>query len=129
MNKVYGFEGEVKHKFDMKVMSVFTEVFQALPLAHLINKKVFVVHGGLPANTATTMDDVAAIQRFREPPESGLMSDLLWSDPQPWKGVGISKRGVGVAFGPDITEGFCKTNGLDMVIRSHEVKEDGYLAE
>lgn len=59
-------------RFDMKVMAVFTEVFQALPLAHLINKKVFVVHGGLPANTDTTMDDVAAIQRFREPPESGV---------------------------------------------------------
>lgn len=40
------------------------------------------------------------------------MSDLLWSDPQPFPGVGISKRGVGVAFGPDITKGFCETNGL-----------------
>lgn len=44
------------------------------------------------------------------------MSDLLWSDPQPFPGVGISKRGVGVAFGPDITKGFCETNGLGALL-------------
>ena len=57
------------------------------------------------------------------------MSDLLWSDPRPFNGVGPSKRGVGVAFGPDITAGFCDTNGLQCVVRSHEVKEEGYLVE
>ena len=30
MNKVYGFEGEVKHKYDETVMGLFTELFQAL---------------------------------------------------------------------------------------------------
>ena len=90
MNKVYGFEGEVKHKFDMKVMAVFTEVFQALPLAHLINDRVFCVHGGLPASTATTMKDVEAIDRFREPPDSGTCHR-----PRGGRGLRIRRGGLG----------------------------------
>ncbi len=43
---------------------------------------------------------------------SGIMSELLWSDPQPAKGRGPSKRGVGLAFGPDVTKRFLDANGL-----------------
>ena len=76
------------------------------------------------------------------------MSDLLWSDPQPFPGRGPSKRGVGLAFGPDITKAFLEYNKLgmaqcshpcncffsispwpDLLIRSHEVKDEGYLTE
>ena len=35
-NKVYGFEGEVKHKYCMRTMDLFTAVFQSLPLAAII---------------------------------------------------------------------------------------------
>ena len=31
-----------------------------------------------------------------------------------------------MAFGPDVTANFLKTNGLKMVVRSHEMKERGY---
>ncbi|KAH6602900.1 hypothetical protein BASA61_000648 [Batrachochytrium salamandrivorans] len=37
-----------------------------------------------------------------------------------------SKRGVGIQFGPDVTEAFLKLNNLDLLIRSHEVKNGGY---
>lgn len=54
------------------------------------------------------------------------MCELLWSDPQLSYGRGPSKRGVGIQFGPDVTEHFCKYNNLDYVVRSHEVKDMGY---
>jgi hypothetical protein len=57
------------------------------------------------------------------------MSDLMWSDPQPFPGREPSKRGVGMSFGPDVTERFLDHNGLDILVRSHEVKEDGYAVE
>ncbi|CAM9931298.1 unnamed protein product [Phaeothamnion confervicola] len=57
------------------------------------------------------------------------MSDLMWSDPQPFPGRSPSKRGVGMAFGPDVTAAFLDHNGLELVVRSHEVKEEGYLVE
>ena len=33
---------------------------------------------------------------------------------------------LGVHFGPDITERFLKLNNLEYIIRSHEVKQQGY---
>ncbi|KAM7299415.1 serine/threonine-protein phosphatase 5 [Ixodes scapularis] len=57
---------------------------------------------------------------------AGIMCELLWSDPQPQEGRSPSKRGVGIHFGPDVTRRFLDRNGLDYVIRSHEVKADGY---
>jgi serine/threonine-protein phosphatase 5 len=129
MNKMYGFEGEVKHKYDANVMTLFTEVFNWLPLYHTLNNKIFVVHGGLFQEDNVTLERLKNVPRNREPPESGLMSDALWSDPQPFDGRGPSKRGVGLTFGPDITANFLDTNGLKMIVRSHEVKDEGYLVE
>ena len=59
-------------------------------------------------------------------PAPGIMCDLLWSDPQPQLGRAPSKRGVGMQFGPDITTKFLELNKLEYIIRSHEVKSDGY---
>lgn len=47
-------------------------------------------------------------------------------DPQPQPGRAPSKRGVGVQFGPDVTQNFLALNNLDYIVRSHEVKNDGY---
>jgi len=128
MNRIYGFEGEVKAKFDDKIFDLFLEVFCYLPLAAVIEKKVFVTHGGIPVEPVT-LSDIKKIKRGCEPPEKGLMSDLLWSDPQPFPGKSPSKRGVGFAFGPDITEAFLEKNDLNLLVRSHEVKDEGYLVE
>lgn len=43
---------------------------------------------------------------------SGLMCELLWSDPQPQPGRGPSKRGVGLSFGADVTKRFLQENNL-----------------
>ena len=40
------------------------------------------------------------------------MSDMLWSDPQPYPGRGPSKRGVGLSFGADVTKRFLEDNNL-----------------
>ncbi|XP_034238225.1 serine/threonine-protein phosphatase 5-like isoform X1 [Thrips palmi] len=126
MNQMYGFEGEVKAKYTNQMSQLFTEVYNWLPLAHLLNNKVLVMHGGLFTKDDVTLDDIRKIDRNREPPEDGLMCELLWSDPQPQNGRESSKRGVGVQFGPDVTHNFLKRNNLEYIIRSHEVKSAGY---
>ncbi|KAJ3255028.1 Serine/threonine-protein phosphatase 5 [Boothiomyces macroporosus] len=126
MNKVYGFEGEVKHKYTDNTFKLFSEVFNAIPLGNLIMEKILVIHGGLFSKKGVTIDDLRKINRFQQPGQSGLMCELLWSDPQFLPGIGPSKRGVGVQFGPDITEEFTTTNNLKCIIRSHEVKHEGY---
>nr|XP_014343894.1 PREDICTED: protein PPP5D1 [Latimeria chalumnae] len=83
MNQMYGFEGEVKAKYTAQMFELFSEVFQWLPLAQCINKKVLIMHGGLFSEDGITLDDIRKIERNRQPPDSGPMCDLLWSDPQP----------------------------------------------
>ena len=55
LNKMYGFEGEVKAKYDVKTYDLFSILFCHLPLGHLINNKVMVCHGGLPAKDGVTL--------------------------------------------------------------------------
>lgn len=129
LNRIYGFEGEVRAKYDVGLYSLFCEAFCLLPLCHVINSQIFVVHGGLFSQDDVTLDDIRKIDRNTEPPDEGLMVEMLWSDPQPARGRACSKRGVGVAFGSDVTENFLKTNDLKLVIRSHEVCEEGCAKE
>lgn len=126
LNKMYGFEGEVKNKYDDQIYELFSILFCNLPLCHVINKKIFVVHGGLFSKDGVTLDDLRNIDRIREPTESGLMCECLWSDPCKEMGRMPSKRGVGLSFGPDVTKSFLELNNLTMIVRSHEVKQEGY---
>jgi serine/threonine-protein phosphatase 5 len=93
MNKIYGFEGEVKTKYDDQIFELFLEVFSYLPLAAVIGKSVFVAHGGISTNEKVMLDDIRKIKRGIEPPETSLMSDLLWSDPQPFP---VRKRNLNI---------------------------------
>ena len=84
------------------------------------------MHGGLFSKDDITLDAIKATERNRQPPEEGIMCELLWSDPQPMYGRSPSKRGVGCQFGPDVTRRFLENNSLEYIIRSHEVKDNGY---
>ncbi|KAJ1728481.1 Palmitoyl-protein thioesterase 1, partial [Coemansia sp. Benny D160-2] len=141
MNRLYGFEGEVRHKYSTqgkRVFDLFQEVFEALPVAHLIQGKIFVVHGGLysreTARNAQTPEgdgvvrlaELREMSRFHQPHFNSLLCESLWSDPQPQKGRSPNPRGTVIQYGPDVTKEFCDTNGLTMVIRSHQQMEEGY---
>ncbi|KAK0635492.1 serine/threonine-protein phosphatase 5 [Bombardia bombarda] len=131
MNRAYGFEGECKAKYNDRVFKLFSESFSALPLATLIGSKYFVLHGGLFSDDNVTLDDIRKLNRHaqRQPGQAGLMMEILWTDPQTEPGRSPSKRGVGMQFGPDVTKRFCEKNGLEAIIRSHEVRMDGYEKE
>jgi serine/threonine-protein phosphatase 5 len=52
-------------------------------LAHVINEKVFVVHGGLFSVDGVKLSEIRAIDRFCEPPEEGEWR-LLPPSPHPY---------------------------------------------
>ncbi len=60
-------------------------------------------------------------------PDSGLLCDLLWSDPDKdiaeW---GENDRGVSYTFGPRVVSKFLKKHDMDLIARAHQVVEDGY---
>lgn len=80
MNKIYGFEGEVKSKFNETMVELFAEVFCCLPLVHVLNGKVFVVHGGLFSTDGVKLSDIRSIDRFVEPPDEGSLYVHALSD-------------------------------------------------
>lgn len=47
-NMIYGFAGECMAKYDETMFDLFSESFRKLSLCHLVSKKVFITHGGLP---------------------------------------------------------------------------------
>lgn len=132
MNTIYGFSGECKAKYGTEtVFKAFSESFTKLPVATLIADAYFVVHGGVASESVIALDDVRKLDRSaeRQPSTSGLLLELLWSDPQPEMGLAPSKRGISHMFGPDVTTRFVEHNKLRKVIRSHEVRERGYEEE
>ncbi|XP_028851535.1 serine/threonine-protein phosphatase with EF-hands 2 isoform X2 [Denticeps clupeoides] len=53
--------------------------------------------------------------------------DLLWSDPMDQDGcIANEVRGCGCYWGPDMTEKFLNKHNLQLIIRSHECKQEGY---
>lgn len=134
MNKTYGFTDECEHKYNKKIFECFTESFGALPLAALINRSYLCMHGGLFSDDKIKLQDIREYNRFpssgsTQPPREGIAMELLWTDPQENIGRAPSKRGIGMQFGPDITERFCLANKLRKVLRSHEVRMSGVEEE
>ena len=77
------------------------------------------------------MDKVEQIKKIVRPtdvPEQGLLCDLLWSDPDDsaTEGFGDNDRGVSVIFNGEIVKNFLKNNDLDLIVRAHQVVEEGY---
>lgn len=126
MNKLYGFEGEVQHKYDTNTYDLFCDVFCHLPLSYVLNKTVMITHGGLFKEDGVTLDDIRKVDRRREPPDAGIMCDLLWADPSDKAGRTPSQRGISVGFGADVSRTFLDNNGLSLLVRSHEMKKEGY---
>lgn len=126
LNIMYGYEGEVRAKYNDVIFDLMQETWQALPLAHVLNEKVFVVHGGLFSSDEVMVADLNKIDRHRDIPDGGPMCEMLWSDPMVMDGRAKSKRGTGLDFGPDVTRKFLERNKMDLVVRSHEVQPEGY---
>jgi serine/threonine-protein phosphatase PP1 catalytic subunit len=125
-NRIYGFYDECKRRYNVRLWRNFTELFNYLPVAALIDEKILCMHGGLSPDLKN-FNSITEISRPTEIPDTGLLCDLLWSDPD--KEVldfEENDRGVSVVFGEKIVQEFNKKNDLDLIIRAHQVVDDGY---
>ncbi|XP_057439341.1 serine/threonine-protein phosphatase PP1 [Lotus japonicus] len=126
INRIYGFYDECKRRFNVRLWKIFTDCFNCLPVAALIDEKIICMHGGLSPELQN-LDQIREVTRPTEIPDNGLLCDLLWSDPDnSIEGWADSDRGVSMTFGPDVVADFLEKNDLDLVCRGHQVVEDGY---
>lgn len=126
INRIYGFYDECKKRYNVRLWKTFTDAFNCLPVAALIDDKILCMHGGL-SPSLDNFDNIRNITRPADVPDQGLLCDLLWSDPDnDVKGWGENDRGVSYTFGTDKVTEFLKTHDLDLICRAHQVVEDGY---
>ena len=103
-------------------------MFNWMPVAALIDDKIFCVHGGLSPDL-TSLDQLTKLSRPTEVPNSGiniikigLLCDILWSDPslecESWND---NDRGVSFIFSKDIVKNFIEKNNIDLICRAHQV--------
>ncbi|KAF9259137.1 Metallo-dependent phosphatase [Marasmius fiardii PR-910] len=129
----FTFKLECKHKYSESIYDACMESFCALPLAAVMNKQFLCIHGGLSPEL-NTLDDIRALDRFREPPTHGLMCDILWADPV--EDFGNEKttdsflhnhvRGCSYFFTYQAACQFLERNNLLSIIRAHEAQDAGY---
>jgi serine/threonine-protein phosphatase PP1 catalytic subunit len=126
INREFGFYDECVANYDIGVWRLFCDVFNCLPVAAVIDDKIFCVHGGI-SPALKTLDDIRGIKRPTEVPEEGLLCDLLWSDPDPetddWD---VNERGTSVVFGGDALYDFLESFNFDLVVRAHQAVMTGF---
>jgi len=127
ITQVYGFYGECQRKYgNPNVWKYFTDVFDYLTIAAIIDNSIFAVHGGL-SPSIVSIDQIRVLDRFREIPPEGPLADIMWSDPDPDKeGFNTSQRGAGYTFGGNVVTKFLRTNNLKHILRAHQLCMDGY---
>ncbi|XP_055846778.1 serine/threonine-protein phosphatase beta isoform isoform X1 [Episyrphus balteatus] len=126
INRIYGFYDECKRRYNVKLWKTFTDCFNCLPIAAIIDEKIFCCHGGLSPDLQS-MEQIRRLMRPTDVPDTGLLCDLLWSDPdKDVEGWGENDRGVSFTFGATVVSKFLRKHDLDLICRAHQVVEDGY---
>jgi len=126
INRIYGFYEECKTRYGLKMWHKFNDCFNCLPLGAIIEDKILCIHGGLSPDLKN-LEQIRRIVRPTEIPDAGLLCDLLWADPDTdTAGWNPNDRGVSFTFGPDVVENFLKRHEFDLIVRAHQVVEDGY---
>ncbi|ORD94448.1 PP13 [Enterospora canceri] len=84
------------------------------------------MHGGISPDLKS-LKQIHDISRPTDIPDSGLLCDLLWSDPDPQvEGWGENDRGVSVTFGVKKLREFLDSTNIDFIARAHQVVQEGY---
>eukprot|EP00353_Schmidingerella_taraikaensis_P009845 CAMPEP_0185589510 /NCGR_PEP_ID=MMETSP0434-20130131/57338_1 /TAXON_ID=626734 ORGANISM="Favella taraikaensis, Strain Fe Narragansett Bay" /NCGR_SAMPLE_ID=MMETSP0434 /ASSEMBLY_ACC=CAM_ASM_000379 /LENGTH=157 /DNA_ID=CAMNT_0028212953 /DNA_START=354 /DNA_END=823 /DNA_ORIENTATION=- len=103
------------------------DLFDYLPLAALIEGRIFCVSSGISPDLPY-IDHIQLLDRNRELPIEGPIADLIYSDP---RGENVtwfetSPRGAGYLFGHMASARFNRLNGLELIARSNQTCMDGF---
>ncbi|KAJ8729113.1 hypothetical protein PYW08_000694 [Mythimna loreyi] len=151
IQKMFTFHGECVAKYGevegSKIWNAINNVFDCLPLAAVIDDKVFCCHGGLPPPwvcPVITAIDKVPVPLPRPAEQSSIAWELLWNDPvKPNKITATlqlelasnegfaanAKRGTGHVFDQTALDRFLAANQLSHVVRAHELHQNGFMCQ
>ncbi|CAJ0558099.1 unnamed protein product, partial [Mesorhabditis spiculigera] len=133
VNRVYGFYEECCSRFPENhvgrgLWDQFQDLFNWMPMTALISRRILCMHGGI--SQCCKLND---IERPVDPFAACLAVDLLWADPSPQMANGpldplyeASARGISHHFSKRALQELCKKFSIDLVVRGHQVVQDGY---
>jgi Calcineurin-like phosphoesterase len=76
INRIYGFYDECKRRYNIKLWKTFTDCFNCLPIAAIIDEKIFTMHGGLSPD----LNSMEQIRRVMRPTDVSQASDIFLPD-------------------------------------------------
>lgn len=158
VNKSFNFYGDLRDRFGeadgQLLYERFSKVFEWMPLAAVIDGKIFCAHGGVPSHYGevchmATLDNISAPLEDdnKSTGNSAPYRELVWNDPidkhafkDQTEGIGEqldsmylrtgflpnTKRGTGKYWSETATKNFLSVNKMDFVIRAHEVAVNGF---
>ena len=126
VSHLYGFYNECMLNYGHSgIWMMCNEAFDLLPMAALIDKDVFSVHGGLSPDLPL-IEMISLQKRQDELPSNGPLCDLCWSDPEEVTKWRQNQRGAGYFFGKNEVKQFNHLNNLRLITRSHQLAMEGY---
>uniref|UniRef100_A0A0R3RQF3 Serine/threonine-protein phosphatase n=1 Tax=Elaeophora elaphi TaxID=1147741 RepID=A0A0R3RQF3_9BILA len=131
VNRIYGFFEECVQRFPenndgTQLWTLFQHAFNCMPFAALIGERIFAAHGGI-SEDLLNWNQFKRICRPTDVTDIGFINDLIWADPGNFPGKYIqSPRGVSQLFGKQATEEFQQKLNIDLIVRGHQVAQDGY---
>jgi len=131
LSQMYGLYSECLEKIKPKeeaqeIYNKINEIFDLFQLAAVVDNKFFCVHGGLSPELKK-IEELNNLDRKNEIPENGIITDLIWSDPnENVNDYTPSAKGAGQFYGEKAVNDFLEENkNIEMIIRSHELVENG----
>uniref|UniRef100_A0A0K0E7G1 Serine/threonine-protein phosphatase n=1 Tax=Strongyloides stercoralis TaxID=6248 RepID=A0A0K0E7G1_STRER len=126
LNMQYGFFTECKNRYSPHLWEVFQTAFSNMPFCALIEKKILCMHGGI-SEELINFSQFEEIERPCDIPDIGLMADLTWADPsEKIDYYDESPRGASRIFGKAALDRFLATNNIQMIVRAHQVVDEGF---
>jgi len=127
VSQLYGLYNECLMNYgNPGVWALCNNVFDLLPLAGIIDEKIFCVHGGISPNLPM-VEMMGCPSRNHELAHTGSLCDLCWGDPDDGVVTWLrNPRGAGFLFGANHVKEFLHNNKLSLVVRSHQIAMEGF---
>jgi hypothetical protein len=77
INRIYGFYDECKRRYNIKLWKTFTDCFNCLPIAAIIDEKIFTMHGGLSPDL-NSMEQIRRVMRPTDVSQSSPRPCFFW---------------------------------------------------
>ena len=85
INRIYGFYDECKRRYNIKLWKTFTDCFNCLPIAAIIDEKIFTMHGGLSPDL-NSMEQIRRVMRPTDVCKLRQQGRAVWKTSVPFEG-------------------------------------------